>query len=226
MEICTGKKCILKGERMKQILCYGDSNTYGYIPIDGGRYEKEDRWTGRLQILLGDSYQIIEEGCNGRTTMFDDPTEPWRNGLSYLKPCLNSHKPLDMILLMLGTNDLKTFFHLSAPDIANGARTLVREIRDFHEQKGLKQPQILLMAPALIGDNMKDSWFACEFDDTSIERSKEFATLYQEVAKEEGCIFFNAAEHVVASGEDALHFTKKEHARLAQAVYETVIKYL
>jgi len=212
---------------MKNILCFGDSNTYGYIPGTGKRYTSDERWTALLQKKLSPkNYSIIEEGLVGRTTVYEDAVRPGLNGSKLLPQILKSHQDIDTVILMLGTNDLKTFFHLSAPDIANGARTLVREIREFHVQKGLKQPQILLMSPALIGDNMKDSWFACEFDDTSIERSKEFATLYQEVAREEGCIFFNAAEHVVASGEDALHFTKAEHARLAQAVYETVIKYL
>ena len=103
---------------MKTILCYGDSNTYGYNPANGLRYPKSVRWTGRLQELLGNNYMIIEEGCNGRTTIFDDPIDGWKNGLNYLKPCLNSHKPVDIVILMLGSNDLKQTFHASAEEIA------------------------------------------------------------------------------------------------------------
>lgn len=92
---------------MKTVLCYGDSNTYGYNPVNGLRYPQDVRWPGKLQSLLGNGYQIIEEGCNGRTTVFDDPLEGWKNGLDYLRPCLNSHKPVDIVILMLGSNDLK-----------------------------------------------------------------------------------------------------------------------
>ena len=99
---------------MKTILCYGDSNTYGYDPSNGFRYPKNVRWTGVLADLLGPEFTVIEEGCNGRTTVFDDPLEGWKNGLDYLKPCLNSHKPIDLVILMLGSNDLKDIFHASA----------------------------------------------------------------------------------------------------------------
>ena len=103
----------------KAVLCYGDSNTYGYNPSDGLRYPRDVRWTGRLQMLLGDGYRVIEEGCNGRTSVFEDPIEGWKCGLDYLKPCLNSHKPVDLVILMLGSNDLKDVFHASA-EVAEG----------------------------------------------------------------------------------------------------------
>ena len=86
---------------MTTILCYGDSNTYGYNPVNGLRYPKDVRWTGVLQKLLGEQYAVIEEGCNGRTTVFEDIAEPWKAGLGYLKPCLNTHKPIDFVIMML-----------------------------------------------------------------------------------------------------------------------------
>ena len=86
---------------MTTILCYGDSNTYGYNPVNGLRYPKDVRWTGVLQKLLGEQYAVIEEGCNGRTTVFEDIAEPWKAGLGYLKPCLNTHKPIDFVIRML-----------------------------------------------------------------------------------------------------------------------------
>lgn len=95
---------------MTTILCYGDSNTYGYNPVNGLRYPKDVRWTGVLQKLLGEQYAVIEEGCNGRTTVFEDIAEPWKAGLGYLKPCLNTHKPIDFVIMMLGSNDLKECF--------------------------------------------------------------------------------------------------------------------
>lgn len=85
---------------MRTVLCFGDSNTYGYNPVNGERLSKNVRWTGRLQILLGDEYVVVEEGCNGRTTVFKEPVDVWKSGLEYLKPCLNSHKPVDIVVMM------------------------------------------------------------------------------------------------------------------------------
>ena len=129
---------------MKTILCYGDSNTYGFNPANGLRYPKSVRWTGRLQELLGNNYIIIEEGCNGRTTIFDDPIDGWKNGLSYLKPCLNTHKPIDIVILMLGSNDLKSTFHASAEEISKGAKRLIEEIYDFAGEKQTFYPEVIL----------------------------------------------------------------------------------
>ena len=122
---------------MTTILCYGDSNTYGYNPVNGLRYPKDVRWTGVLQKLLGEQYAVIEEGCNGRTTVFEDIAEPWKAGLGYLKPCLNTHKPIDFVIMMLGSNDLKRMFHASAKEIADGAEQLVSIIKEFTKEKNI-----------------------------------------------------------------------------------------
>lgn len=98
---------------MKSILCYGDSNTYGLMPDSPDRYPRDVRWTGILQKKLGEDYYVIEEGLSGRTTLWDDPIEEHKNGKKYLLPCLDSHKPVDLVILMLGTNDLKTRFSLT-----------------------------------------------------------------------------------------------------------------
>ena len=139
---------------MKRILCYGDSNTFGYDPVTGDRYEPSIRWTGQLQTLLGSDYCIIEEGCNGRTTVFTDPKEPWKNGRNYLEACLNSHKPLDLVILMLGTNDLKTIYCASPAEVAAGAETLVRLIQTFTAEKQGFAPKILLVSPIFIGEDI------------------------------------------------------------------------
>ena len=112
---------------MTTILCYGDSNTYGYNPVNGLRYPKDVRWTGVLQKLLGEQYAVIEEGCNGRTTVFEDIAEPWKAGLGYLKPCLNTHKPIDFVIMMLGSNDLKRMFHATAKEIADTLKLSKRQ---------------------------------------------------------------------------------------------------
>ena len=208
----------------KTILCYGDSNTYGYIPETGMRYERDVRWTGRLQKLLGSDYVVIEEGCNGRTTVRDDPLDGWKNGLDYLKPCLNSHKPVDIVILMLGSNDLKETFHVSASEIAQGAGMLVDVIKEFTALKQGFVPKIILVSPPQIGDKIADSPFYGAFYERAIEESKHFAEFYSKVAKDKDCIFIDAAEYIYPSEFDSLHLTKESHKILAEKFSECIKK--
>ena len=118
---------------MKTILCYGDSNTWGCIPLTGAqpprRYGPAQRWPGVLRRELGDGFGIVEEGLNGRTTVWDDPLEPYRSGKELLVPCLLTHQPIDLVIVMLGTNDLKGRFAVGARDIAAGAGLLLDIVR-------------------------------------------------------------------------------------------------
>ena len=216
-EMCNGDP-----NRIVNVLCYGDSNTYGHIPIDCGRYDKKTRWTGVLERLLGGQYNIIEEGFNGRTTVFDNPDEPWKNGLAYLRPCLNSHKPVDVVILMLGSNDLKTVFHASAKDIADGVERLVCDIRNFTSSKQGFIPTIILMSPPVIGENICESPFNTSFDETAIERSKELPVWYEKVADKYGCIYVRTSDFIESSAEDSLHLTKEAHSKLANVLYDII----
>lgn len=206
---------------MRNILCYGDSNTYGYNPENGLRYPKDVRWTGHLQSLLEDDI-IIEEGCNGRTTVTEDPNEPWKNGLDYLKPCLNSHKPVDLVILMLGTNDLKEYFHKTAEQIASDAGILVDTIKSFTELKQGFVPTIILVSPPQVGEDMPNSPFSNSFTPRSLAESKLFAQYFKAVAKQKDCIFFDAATCVEPSKEDSLHLTASGHIALAEALYQVI----
>lgn len=204
---------------MTTVLCYGDSNTYGYVPETGMRYPRDVRYPGRLQMLLGDDYTVIEEGCNGRTTIHDDPIDGWKNGLDYLKPCLNSHKPVDIVIMMLGSNDLKDTFHMSAKDIAEGAGVLVKVIKEFTAEKQGFIPKIILVSPPEIGEGIKSSPFYGAFYEDAIERSRQFPEHYRAVAEDLGCIFFNAAEYIRPSEYDSLHLTPEGHRILAEKLY-------
>ena len=207
---------------MSTVLCYGDSNTYGYVPETGMRYPRNVRYPGRLQMLLGDDYTVIEEGCNGRTTIYDDPIDGWKNGMDYLRPCLNSHKPVDIVILMLGSNDLKATFKLSARDIADGAAALVEVIRSFTEEKQGFIPKIILVSPPEIGTGIKTSPFYGAFYEDAVARSREFPGYYKAVAERYGCIFFNAAEHIYPSETDSLHLTQEGHKILAERLCDIV----
>ncbi len=207
---------------MKAILCYGDSNTYGYNPSNGLRYPKNIRWTGLLQEMLGSDFVVIEEGCNGRTTVFDDIEEPWKNGLPYLKPCLNTHKPVDIVILMLGSNDLKEYFHATAEQIADGAGQLVDIIKEFTEVKQGFIPKIILVSPPEIGKGIERSPFFGHFQLDAIERSREFPRYYEKVAQDKGCVFVKASERVKASDEDSLHLSPDGHRALAEMLFDAV----
>ena len=211
---------------MQRILCLGDSNTYGYNPLTGLRYPKNIRWPGHLATLLGKDYEVVEEGCNGRTTVFDDPLEGWKNGRDYLRACLNTHKPIDMILLMLGSNDLKEVFHASAADSARGAASLVHIMQEFLKEKQGFGPEIVLISPPEIGPGIGTSPFRFSFSESAIMRSKAFAPEFRKVAKEYGCIFVNAAEYISPSEADSLHLMPEAHERLAEVLADVVRDHL
>ena len=154
---------------MKTIVCYGDSNTWGHNPATQDRFPIEQRWTGVLAQELGAGYRIVEEGLGGRTTIWDDPIEEWRNGKTYLLPCLWSHRPIDLVTIMLGTNDLKERFSVSAYDIAAGAGVIVDlTLRSGAGPNG-GAPQVLLMAPPVI---VKLTDYAEMFEDAQAKSMK------------------------------------------------------
>ena len=207
---------------IKNVLCYGDSNTYGYMPGYGTRYPREIRYPGRLQMLLGDEYNVIEEGCSGRTTLYDDPVDGWKNGMDYLMPCIYSHRPIDIVVLMLGSNDLKITFHLNAEQIAQSAGKLVDVIQSFTADKQEFVPDIILVSPPEIGRNIRTSAFYGAFDESSIEESRRFPECFRKVAKEKGCIFFDAAQYIYPSDVDSLHLTPDGHITLAKELSEVI----
>ena len=199
---------------MKSILSFGDSNTWGYEPGTGKRFGRDVRWTGVLRKNLGESYEIIEEGLNGRTTVHTDPIEAFKNGRDYLIPCLASHCPLDCVVLMLGTNDLKIRFALTAKEISKGAETLVRIVQS--SEAGIKGgvPRVLLMAPPPIArlSGYSDMFKGAE------PKSREFGEYYAQVAKTTGCDFLDTSRIIVSSDVDGIHLDASEHDKLGKAV--------
>lgn len=177
---------------MKNVLCYGDSNTHGYDGVTGGRFPWGVRWTSLVQeALKEEQVRIIEEGQNGRTTVWDDPIEGMKSGLKYLIPCLESHSPLDVVVLMLGTNDIKQRFSLSASDVAAGAETLVKTIKMYFRENREPVPEILLVSPLKIREEIVDHKFSPMFGgERAVKISGELAGYYRETAKRQGCAFW------------------------------------
>lgn len=213
---------------MKRIVCFGDSNTYGYNPETGGRYGEDIRWPKVLQKLLGDEYEIIEEGQNGRTIANEDPWEGGTKcGMDYVLPMLETKRP-DLLAIMLGSNDLKSKFNLPAPDIAGSLITMIMKIRGYCEHYiGCPDMKILIIAPPALSEPFSESYFATFFDEESVVgKSIELAKWYELVAKEHGCYFLNATKEVSAGSVDHLHLDPKGHEKMAQLVRDCVTQIL
>jgi len=219
------------GGKMKTILCYGDSNTYGAVPLDFDLFEKpfvsslyrlprEKRWTGIFQSELGNDYYVIEEGLNGRTTVWDDPIEgTYKNGLKYLLPCLESHAPIDLVILMLGTNDLKIKFSVSALDIAMSIGVLVDTIQKSGFGPDGGKPKILILCPPPLGElsHLEDL-----FGKEGIKKSKDFAKYYKKVAKLYNCSFLDVATIIKSSDKDGVHYDEEDVKKLGKVLVKNV----
>ena len=206
---------------MKSILCFGDSNTYGVSPDDNSRFSFYQRWTGRLQSLLGfEKYHVIEEGYCGRTTCFSDDSDEMRSGIKVLDMVLKTHSPLDMIVIMLGTNDFKAQFSMTAKVSAFGVKKIIEKAKKYYLSEGKEPPLFLIVSPIEMGDAIEHSRF-WEYGNESkkeIERLPHFLSI---VAKETGSLFFDAAT-VAKPGKDQLHMTEDSHKNLASSLFEII----
>jgi lysophospholipase L1-like esterase len=217
---------------MKNILCYGDSNTYGAMPVDFDlfdediipgthRYPEEKRWTTTLQKELGDKYNIIVEGLNGRCTVLDDPIEGvHKNGSTYLLPCLESHAPLDLVIVTLGTNDLKSRFSVTAFEIAKGIGILINIIKNSGSGPGGSCPEILIVCPPPLGELS----YLYEFHIGGQEKSLELDKYYKKVAKLNKCHYLNLGDIVKTSKKDGVHYDEGELPKIGREISVKVKK--
>lgn len=206
----------------KRILCFGDSNTWGYM-VTGGRFDEDVRWPMRLQSLLGDGYRVIEEGFNGRTCVYDDPIEGgFKSGLDYLPACVMSHSPLDLVIIMLGTNDMKKRFGMTAFTIGGGITQLIKAVRAHALDASGIPPKILIVCPPPVLENVMDTRHGPIFGEESVEISKELPHELRRVAKLQRCEFMDAGLFSEVTPLDAVHMTRDGHLRLAQAICDNV----
>lgn len=214
---------------MRNVLFYGDSNTWGFDPSTTLRYPYRSRWTTICASLLGDGYCCIPAGMNGRTTAFDDPVKGARNGLKGLDYALQTHKPLDLFVVMLGTNDLK---YTDAEGSAAGMEKLIELVLTANERYNLSSPvfpsltagreregsaenPILLVSPirlkAHVGDLRGD-----------IAESGRLSALYRSIAERRRLHFLDASLHAEPSVADGVHLAAEGHRLLGEAVAESV----
>ncbi len=210
------------------VLCYGDSNTHGTKPDRSGRFAADERWTGILQTQLGDGYYVIEEGLGGRTTDLDHyvPTKPNRSGITYFKACFESHAPLDIVIIMLGTNDMKTFYNRPVGEIGLALEQYPEYIAKLCDSWKIRRPRIVLVSPPRIDATapkfVESMPTPGVYDETSVRKSEELASIIKQLAARTVCQFFDAAS-VTNTGEDGLHLNLQSHKALAEAL-STVVR--
>lgn len=208
----------------KNILCYGDSNTWGYIPqsnhaLPKARYPRDIRWTGVLQSLLGAKFHVIEEGLNSRTTNVDYLPPPDRNGKTYLAPCLYSHAPLDLVVLALGGNDTKSYFKRSAEQIKNGLAELVDIAQSSPYGHDMMQPPQVLITTCAIPlpfiEKVQDE-NGVKFLQGAVKKSQDLVGLYAQLVDEKSCHFLDLSREVIPSKIDGVHYDEVAHKKCAE----------
>ena len=200
---------------LKQILCFGDSNTYGLIPGTKDRYDWNTRWTGILDSKVSKKgYRVIEEGLCGRTTVFEDVYRKGRKGIDFISVILETHKPIDTVVLMLGTNDCKTAYNASAEVIGQGIEEIIEEIR-----KTAPEANIVLVSPIELGNRVWEEGFDPEFSGRSVGVSKKLPIVYKKIAEDNNIYFLQASEFAVPSKADREHLDEVGHKNFADAIY-------
>ncbi len=214
----------------KRILVFGDSLTWGWVPtepiVPTTRHALEDRWTSVMSDALGDEYRVLVDGLSGRTTNIDDPNDPKLNGADYLPSLLAANEPLDLVVILLGTNDTKTYLDRTPFEIGLGAGELINQVQkspgwDWTEYP---PPQVLLISPPPLGAKIDP--LAAEIFVGGLEKSQQLPAIYAAIADAAGEYFFDAGSVVSTDGVDGIHFTAETNRMLGQALAEEVIAVL
>lgn len=201
---------------MKKVLCFGDSNVFGYIPETGARYDKDTRWSGVLKSLCQTDFSIIEAGCNNRTGFTDNPCGRGQTGYKIITNYLE--KELFAVVLAIGINDLQKSYNQSLDNIKMGLENLVHTVKEASPNA-----HILILVPTKLSETIFNGGFSILFDETSILKSCELSSIYKAVATNEGCKFIDLNEVAQYSLTDGLHYTPKEHKKIADAVKNVLL---
>lgn len=206
-----------------RILCYGDSNTWGYISgSNHQRYGNDERWTKILAKSLGSDFEIIEEGLNSRTLISNDtrPGKEGKNGYEYLIPCLDTHDPIDLVILMLGTNELKSTYNKSAKDVGEMLeKYFVKTILNRKSQLKDSYPNLLIVVPPVVNEYQD----YCKVNDKYLgasHKSKELNDIYKDIAERYNCYFLS--NQGLETGIDGVHLTKESHKKLAEMLKDKI----
>lgn len=194
---------------MKKVLCFGDSNTYGYVPLTGQRYSKDFRWSGILQSLLGENWKVFEEGCNNRTAFKKNPMGKIYSGIEILPELMSDD--FDVVILSVGINDIQTQYNTQLEEYSEGIKKLINIVKEKSSSA-----RIILMAPPRVNEGILSGFFSTLFDQSAIEKSAQLPEIYEKIAKEENCEFINLDKKIKTSNQDGLHLEPAEHKIIAE----------
>ena len=202
---------------MKKVLCFGDSNTYGFVPEKCTRYDKNTRWTGVLQALCGSDFSIIEGGCNNRTAFVDNPAGVEQTGYKIL-PEYFTKDYFDIVVLAIGINDLQLFFRPTLEEFEQGIEKLIKITKDLSPNA-----KIILVCPSKLDlAGIKSGVFNFQFDEISVEKSYHLPQIYKKLAEKHACKLVDLNEIVKVSPLDGLHFSAESHKKIAENLYKNL----
>lgn len=204
----------------KRIVCFGDSNTWGYNAEIDGRFDDDIRWTGVLGKELGTEYTIVEQGLNGRTTVFEDPLNEGLSGIKHMFPILMSQSPIDLLIIMLGTNDTKERFSATPKNIADGVDRLIKKAVISNVWR--EEPKILIIAPIIIDEKCYSTQVAGGMGAGCVEKSIELPSLMMQCAILNNCEFMDCNDYTKVNDIDYMHLDAESHMVFGKAVAEKV----
>lgn len=206
----------------RRIVCFGDSNTWGFNARTMERFPEGVRWTTLLAEMLGDEFQVIEEGLSGRTSVIDDPLFEGLNAYQYIHPCLMSHAPLELVIIMLGTNDTKERFNLTSYNIAQGIARLSQKAKNTPAAKKGGFPKVLVVAPPPIGKEYYETEVGKSMGRECDLKSAEMPQHLMELLEIQGTEFLDTKGHVQMNNIDFMHLDEEGHKQLSQLVFNKV----
>lgn len=200
---------------MKTILCYGDSNTFGFNPRDFSRYDKKTRWTGVLQSNLGYEYKIINEGANNRTGFVENLEGDFYSAQKHYPELISKTQNIDIIILAIGTNDLQFLYETNSDIFEKGLEKLITISKT-------RTNNIIIIPPVKLGKNILKGYFKIQFDQTSITKSQTIGKIYTKLAKTHNCRVFDINEFTQPSAIDGLHYSEESHKMIADKLAEFI----
>lgn len=201
---------------MKKILCYGDSNTFGFNPTDYSRYDENTRWTGVLQSNLGDKYKVINEGANNRNGFVPNPQGDFYSAQIHYPELISNSENIDIIILAIGTNDLQFSYNANSNNFEQGLENLILISKK-------KTDNIIIIPPVILSENILNGFFKIQFDKTSILKSQTIGEIYYKLAKIHNCRIFDINEFAKPSETDGLHYSKESHKLIADKLTKFIL---
>jgi len=202
---------------MKKIICYGDSNTFGYNPTDGTRYGKNTRWTALLQNNLGKEYMVINEGACDRTGFVSNPKGFLYSAQQHFPEMISRADNVYLLILAIGTNDLQFQYNITTVDVEKGLDKLIKRAKD-------KINHIIIIPPIILSEKVLEGFFNFQFDVTSVLNSKDIGKTFEHIANKYGCFFFDINKYTYPSDTDGLHYDENAHKLIADKLSDFIKK--